>query len=277
LSERLEIPVAGSVLIADRWTGGGAAVVLLHASVCDRRCWREVGEQLGAAGFDAVAYDRRGFVEVPPADRPFRHVDDLIAVIDTVSPDVPAWLVGSSMGGGVALDAALAAPERVAGLVLLAPAVGGDPEEDEATIVAATNGLAEAIDTAWTAGRLETCNELEIRLWLDGPAGPEGRVGGPPRALLREMNRIVLANGESEMDGAAGLDAAARLDEISVPAVVACGELDVPIKLERCAELARSLPHGSYQALPGRAHLPYLEAPDEVAALIARAADRVER
>jgi pimeloyl-ACP methyl ester carboxylesterase len=277
LSQRLEIPVAGSALTADRWAGGAAAVVLLHASVCDRRCWREVGERLGAAGLDAVAYDRRGFGEVPPADQPFRHVDDLIAVIDTVSPDAPAWLVGSSMGGGVALDAALAAPERIAGLVLLAPAVSGDPEEDEATMVAATNGLAEAIDTAWTEGRLDNCNELEIRLWLDGPAGPEGRVGGPPRALLREMNRIVLANGESDMDGDAGLDAAGRLDEITVPAIVACGELDVPTKIERCAELARSLPIGAYQPLPGRAHLPYLEAPDEIAALIARCADRVER
>jgi pimeloyl-ACP methyl ester carboxylesterase len=86
------------------------------------------------------------------------------------------------------------------------------------------------------------------------------------------MNRIVLANdAESEFDGPSGLDTATRLDEIAAPAIVACGELDVPLKLERSAELAASLPNGSHQSLPGRAHLPYLEAPDELADLIRRA------
>ncbi|HET8953242.1 MAG TPA: alpha/beta fold hydrolase, partial [Solirubrobacteraceae bacterium] len=142
--ERLEVHVAGTVLAGDRWSGQGPPIVFLHAGVCDRRSWREVGERLGR---DAVAYDRRGCGETPPAQAPFRHVDDLLAVLDVVSPDAPAWLVGSSMGGGVALDAALEAPARVAGLVLLAPAISGDPEPDDETVIAATNGLAEAIDT----------------------------------------------------------------------------------------------------------------------------------
>ena len=269
--ERMEIPVAGATLVADRWATDGPAVVLLHAGVCDRRSWRAVGELLARDGCDVVAHDRRGFGEVPPADRPFRHVDDALAVIEAVSPDAPAWLVGSSMGGGVALDAALADPGRVAGLVLLAPAISGDPEPDDETIIAATNGLAEAIDAAWTAQDLEECNRLEAHLWLDGPGEPEGRVGGPPRELALEMNRIVLANGESELDGESGLDAAGQLDEVTAPATVACGELDVPLKLQRSADLAAELPNATYQALPGRAHLPYLESADEVAALILRA------
>jgi pimeloyl-ACP methyl ester carboxylesterase len=266
--ERLEIRAADAALVADQWMGDGAAVVLLHAGVCDRRCWREVGERLRDAGWHVVAYDRRGFGEVGPADRPFRHVDDLLAVIAAVSPNAPAWLIGSSMGGEVALDAALEAPERVAGLVLLAPAVGGDPELDEVTFNAATNGLADAIDAAWTAGELEACNRLEVRLWLDGSAGPEGRVTGPPRELALEMNRIVIANGDPEAEGASGLETASRLNEITVPAIVACGELDVPTTIRRSVELADQLPNATYGTLPGRAHLPYLEAADEVAALI---------
>ena len=248
--ERMEIAVAGATLVADRWAGAGTAVALLHAGVCDRRSWREVGARLAAAGADVVAYDRRGFGEVPPAVEPFRHVDDVLAVLDAVSPDAPAWLVGSSMGGGVALDTALEAPERVAGLVLLAPAVGGDPEPDEPTYIAATNGLAEGIDTAWTAGEVDECNRLEVRLWLDGPFVPEGRVGGPPRELALEMNRIVIANGESGPDGDSGLDAASRVREIATPALVACGDLDVPLKLWRCAELVGAMPAASYRSLP---------------------------
>jgi pimeloyl-ACP methyl ester carboxylesterase len=274
-AERLEIPVEGATLVADRWAGTDTAVVLLHAGVCDRRCWREVGDRLAAEGMHVLAYDRRGFGEVPPAAQAFRHVDDLLAVLDAVSPGAPALVVGSSMGGGVALDAALEAPGRVAGLVLLAPAVSGDPEPDEEAVVAETGGLAEAIDTAWTAGDLEACNQLEVRLWLDGPAAPEGRVGGPPRALALAMNRIVLANdAEAEHEGASGLDAAGRLREIAVPATVACGDLDLPSKVRRATELAGALPGGAYSTLVGRAHLPYLEAPGEVAALITSAARR---
>src|SRR5829696_4281307 len=202
--ERVEIEVPGATLAGDRWRGSGPTVVLLHAGVCDRRSWRETGALVAAAGYDVVAYDRRGFGEVPPPAAPFRHVDDLLAVLDAVSPGAPAWLAGSSMGGGVALDAALEAPGRVAGLVLLAPAVSGDPELDD-----------EVVD-------VETLNRLEVRLWLDGPGAPEGRVRGPARELALEMNRIAIA-GESEEDGASGVDAAGRLHELEMPVIVACG------------------------------------------------------
>jgi pimeloyl-ACP methyl ester carboxylesterase len=60
-----------------------------------------------------------GFGETAPSAEEFSHVDDLLAVLDEVT-DAPAWLVGSSVGGGVALDAAISALDRVAGLVLLA-------------------------------------------------------------------------------------------------------------------------------------------------------------
>ena len=266
--EPVQIAARGATLVGDRWHGAGPTIVLLHAGVCDRRSWREVGARLAGAGRDVVAYDRRGFGDVAPASDPFRHVDDLLAVLDAVSPDAPAWLVGSSMGGQVALDAALEAPERVAGLVLLAPAISGDPELEDEVVIAATNGLAEAIDAAWTAGAIDECNRLEVWLWLDGPAGPEGRVSGPPRELALAMNRIVIANGEPEADGASGLDVASRVREIAVPAIVACGELDVSLQVRRSAELADALADGTYRSLPGRAHLPYLEAPDEIAALV---------
>jgi pimeloyl-ACP methyl ester carboxylesterase len=266
--EPVEIAAGGATLVGDRWNGTGATIVLLHAGVCDRRCWREVGARLGAAGRDVVAYDRRGFGDVAAAGAPFRHVDDLLAVLDAVSPDAPAWLVGSSMGGMVAVDAALDAPARIAGLVLLAPRISGDAEPDEEALIAATDGLAEAIDTAWTSGAVEECNRLEVRLWLDGPFEPEGRVSGPPRALALDMNRIVIANGEPDADGASRLDAASRLHEIAIPTIVACGDLDISIKVRRCAELADALANATYRSLPGRAHLPYLEAPEEIAALI---------
>lgn len=110
----------------EQWPGAGPVLVLLHAGVADRRSWRAVGERLAAGGRAVVAYDRRGFGEAAerPTDDGFTHLADLEDVLDAAA-DGPAWLVGCSMGGELALDAALAIPERLAGVALLAPSVSG--------------------------------------------------------------------------------------------------------------------------------------------------------
>ena len=193
----LSIEVPGGRLAAEHWAGTGPTLVLLHAGVADRRAWAETAERLAGA-YAVVAYDRRGFGESPLSQDPFTHVEDLRAVLDAVGAN-PVWLVGSSQGGKVALDATLAYPERVAGLVLLAPAISGAPDEGEADPeTERLDGLMEAADAA---GDLDEVNRLEAWLWLDGPAGPEGRVGGPARELLLAMNAIAL---RSEAESAAG-------------------------------------------------------------------------
>ena len=110
-----------------RFEVDGVPVVLLHAGVAGRRGWHAVAERLPGP---VIAYDRRGFGETPPGPEGFTHLEDLLAVLDAQAGG-PAWLVGNSMGGALALDAAVTAPERIAGLVLIAPAVGGQPDPDE--------------------------------------------------------------------------------------------------------------------------------------------------
>ena len=65
MSETVLVPLGSTHLVADRWTGGGPVVVLLHAGVADRRSWREVAEKL-ARSAAVVTYDRRGHGESPP-------------------------------------------------------------------------------------------------------------------------------------------------------------------------------------------------------------------
>lgn len=267
MSEALVVSRGNARLVGERWPGSGPTVVLLHAGVTDRRSWQAV-----AAGLDGratvVSYDRRGFGETAPSStESFSHVDDLLAVLDEVT-EGPAWLVGSSAGGGVALDAAIAAPERVAGLVLFAPAISGAPEPELDPDTARFDRL---LDKAIEAGDWDEQNRLEAWLWLDGPAQLEGRVEGPARSLLLDMNSVLLANAVPEDAGASCIDAWSQLHRVNTPATVVCGDLDVSFLVERSRELADRLSKGRHRLLSGMAHLPQLENPAAAVGVIADA------
>ena len=263
MGERFVITRQGCDLAGERWPGGAQIVLLLHEGVSDRRGWHQVAQQL-APRVTVVAYDRRGYGESSVSTAPFTHVEDLLAVLDREQAR-RAWLVGASAGGGLALDTALLAPDRVAGLVLLGTAVSGAPEPE---LDPATQQFDALLDRAIAAGNLEEINRLETWLWLDGPSAPEGRVGGEARALALDMNATILRNAGREDEGASDVDAWHRLDEVQVPVTVACGELDVPFLITRGRELAGSLPHARYHQLPAMAHQPYLENPGQVADLV---------
>jgi pimeloyl-ACP methyl ester carboxylesterase len=262
---------AGARLVGERHDGAGSTVVALHAGVADRRCWRETIAYLGG-GATVVSYDRRGYGETPPSSAPFSNLDDLLLVLDELD-EATVWLLGNSMGGELALDLALRAPDRVAGLILLAPAVSGAPEP---SLDPDTQRLSDLIDRALAAGDLDELNRLETWLWLDGPSSREGRVGDPARALALAMNAIVIANESVQAELEAGPDVLAwnHLPRITVPTVVGCGMLDLTGIVGRSRTLAKSLPGGEFVALDGVAHLPSLEAPAAVAQLVAGALER---
>ena len=132
MSERIGIAATDGVELAgERWPGERKQIVLLHAGVADRRSWARVADELGRDGFDVLAYDRRGFGETP-ATGASDHVADLRRVLAETAR-APVLLVGNSQGGRIALDLASTEPDRIAGLVLIAPAISGrpDPEPEE--------------------------------------------------------------------------------------------------------------------------------------------------
>jgi pimeloyl-ACP methyl ester carboxylesterase len=257
---------SGRAELAVESTGAGRTIVCLHAGVCDKRMWRPLAERLAPA-CEVIAYDRRGFGATPAVDEARSDVDDLCAVLDAAAgvSHAPVVLLGASMGGALAIDLALAAPERVAALVLMAPAVSGEP--DTAHVPAAIQGLIAELEAASSAGDLERINRLEVHAWLDGPTMPEGRVRGALRELVLDMNRIALRQTPPSLR-LTPAPAYPRLEAVRPPTLVIGGNLDFPDRVALCQELAARLPRARLSLLPGVAHLPSLEQPDRVAALV---------
>ncbi len=123
MEREFRVQIEGADLCV-RQRGERPATVFVHGFGSDRLSWEPLWQALGET-FPALSYDLRGFGESREAgDEPFSHADDLIALLDAC--DIGrANLVAVSMGGGVAVNCALNAPERVASLVLISPALVG--------------------------------------------------------------------------------------------------------------------------------------------------------
>ncbi len=249
-------------------------MILLHAGVADSRVWELSLLPIVRAGVRAIAYDRRGFGDSTWTAQPFSHVEDLLAVMDALELD-DAVLVGSSQGGRIALDAALLAPDRVAGLVLIGTAVTGAPapsqdlEPHEARLDAMIEELEEF-------GDLEGVNRCEARLWLDGSQQPQMRVKDPARRLFMAMNGRALAAPDVG-DVIWPASAWDRLEDVSCTTLVATGRHDVSIVNSRSEVIADRLRDSLRWQFPRSAHLPMLDDPSTFARIIGEYLDLVGR
>jgi pimeloyl-ACP methyl ester carboxylesterase len=235
---------------------GGHDVLLIHAGVTDRRSWASVVERL-APRHRCISFDQRGYGETTyEHEDGWSPVDDAAAVLDAAGAG-PAVVVACSMGGGRAIDLALAYPERVCGLVLIGSAASGAPWPDGAQDPVETD-LEARQEAAEAAKDYDEQNRIEAWIWLDGPAAPEGRVGGAVRELFLEMNGKAL-RADDPGDPGERPEAWGRLGEIVVPTLVLCGRLDVSDLRAIDEQMAAEIPQGRFQWLDGVAHLPHLE------------------
>jgi pimeloyl-ACP methyl ester carboxylesterase len=233
-----------------------ADVLLIHAGVADRRSWCHVVERL-APEHRCVAFDMRGFGETSyEREDGWSPVADALAVLDAAGLARPI-LVACSIGGEIAIDLALAYPQRIAGLVLIGTAVRGGPlpPVEQAGRTAELSARLEAADAA---GDIDAINRLEAWMWLDGPTAPEGRVKGRPRELFLDMNGRALR--AKDPGRQAELPPAwPRLGAIDVPTLLMVGQLDTR-NLQLISEQAAALiPEARFRPLDGVAHLPHLE------------------
>jgi pimeloyl-ACP methyl ester carboxylesterase len=231
------------VTIAYADTGGaGPTVVFSHGILMDGSMFDAQVADL-SPDYRCISWDARGHGATGPVTTPFTFWDsaaDLLAVLDDAGVDT-AVLVGMSQGGFASLRAALAAPERVRGLVCIDSQAGLE-DEDAAPLYRsmAENWATEGYDEATAAfvAELILGKTVDPGPWLSKwRALPKEQVLQPTYTLL-------------ERDDLTG-----RLSEINAPALVIHGTADAAIPMERAAALADGLPGcGGVVEIPDAGH-----------------------
>jgi pimeloyl-ACP methyl ester carboxylesterase len=198
-------------------------VVFVHGLVTDglSSFYGTLARPVAAAGARAVLYDQRGHgrSERPPTGYSAANaVADLFAVLDALGHRRPVYVVANGFGGFIALNAALARPERIAGLVLIesyGPAVnGGD----------------------WSENMLNTLGRAALALDHDRLADRHLAVGGR-RGARQAATADALLNGTSLLED---LAAAEPLRPADLSAVT-CPVLAVHAEHSDVAEVGRLL------------------------------------
>jgi len=225
--------------------------ILVHAGIADSRMYRQQLETLAPA----CAVDLPGFGTEPLESDT---VDYRQFVRDRL-PAEPVTLVGTSLGGAIALELALESPDRVAALVLVGPGLDGHEWSDEVR----TSWQEE--EDAFERGDLDAAVEANLRVWLPDDVDPQ------VRALVAEMQRqaFELQTGHDDLR-AKKLEppASSRLREVAVPTLVVTGEEDVRDIHEIADKLATEIPGAERATIAGSGHLPSLERPDEFDAVV---------
>jgi 3-oxoadipate enol-lactonase len=224
-------------------------------------------------GHRVVRVDLRGFGRSPYVPGTYSHPADLIALLDELELG-PAALVGVSLGGGVALQVAVARPDLVSALVLVGSGLRGHDWSENVT------RAWDEEEAAFERGDLDTAVEINLRTWVDGPYRLPGEVDPAVRQRVGEMQRRALElyadGGATAEEEALVPDVADRLGEISVPTLVLVGELDVSDMQAIAARLQREIPETRGAKIAGAAHAPTMERPDEFAELVLRFLDEVD-
>lgn len=241
----------GECTLAYEISGSGDAVVLLHGFGMSRQALQPLASSLRESGAATrpLLFDARGHGETrtPEDDEAYGYGvmrDDLHALLEREAPQ-GAHLVGHSMGGQIALMAAISQPERVRSLCL----IGAGPCR------AVTD---EREQRAWqrAAATFETATPDELRAALESAAPTTDASLTPTRlyaeARGQDLARVIrggFLRVKSNDDACAGVRA---------PTLIIAGSED-RTWLAPSRQLAELIPNSELLIVAGAGHLVHLE------------------
>ena len=251
-------PSTGSISRTTQ-SGSGPPLLLIHAGIVDRRMWDDVLPAF-AAGHRVIRFDMRGYGDTPLPSGEFVYGADVVALLAALDVERTS-IIGVSMGGHVALDVAIAHPELVDRLVVLASGIDGWEHS------AAMRASGHAAGSGWAVGPPRRGGLARVDCGPGLQRKPtEG--GGDARATLARLRDA--APGAPPQQGRRQ----GRLSDPEPPGahrpppasstLVMVGELDQPDFVDIARMLAAEIPGARLEILPGVAHLPPMDDPAQL-------------
>ena len=255
---------SGNAQIYYERAGEGTPFVMIHAGVADSRQWNNEFAHF-AQQFRVVRYDLRGYGHSEPVEGNYTNLQDLIAVLGALQIEEPVILMGCSMGGGLALEFALAHPAQLKALIM----VGSGPTGLALDVPEpALFGEAEA---AYNKGDLELVAEIETQIWFQGGGRTAAQVSPTMRQLAYEMNYRALTHEAKKLGKRlpdAAVPSAERLGELNIPTLIIVGEHDIPYITAAADYMLEQIPSAHKVIMADAAHLPNMDHPAEFQHLV---------
>jgi pimeloyl-ACP methyl ester carboxylesterase len=282
MMQRKTVDLAGPVHYVD-FGGRGRALVLVHGLGGSHANWLAVAPRLADHGrvlaIDLAGHGRTlslGRGAQVEANRQLlgRFIDDVVGE--------PAILVGNSMGGYISLAEAAAEPDKIAGLVLVAPAVpAASGAGFDGRVVALFAGMMlPGIGGALMrrrAGRDPAQNVRDtLALCCVDPSRIDADVVAAHVALARERAGYGSVVGRDFLDAVRSLTTAlirrgrffAMVATIRAPTLIVQGDRDRLVRVEAARALVRARPDWKLEILDDVGHVPQLETPGRFLAIV---------
>ncbi len=247
------------VRIAYEVEGTGEPLLLIQGLGYGRRGWGPAPRML-AQRYQVVTFDNRGFGDSDNTPGPYTTADlarDAFGVLDAAEIE-SAFVIGISLGGMIAQELVLAAPERVRKLVLCSTTAGGP------------KAVPMPEQTVVLMGRQADLDPQEaLHLFVVNALSPD-----PPESLVEEIVAYRVANPPdaagwwAQANAGAAHDALERLGEIRTPTLVVHGTADNVVDARNAPLLADAIPGARLELFEGVGHLLPWERPQEFAQLV---------
>jgi len=237
--------------------GEGAPLLLIQGLGYGRWGWEPIVPGL-AARHRVVSFDNRGIGESDKPEGPYtaaQMAGDALQVLDEAGID-RAHVLGASLGGMIAQELAVAAPERVDKLVLCCTTPGGPSTVPMPEVTVQLFAEAQTL-----------APEVALRRFVENALGED-----PPAGLVDELFARRVANPPDpagwQAQAAAGIGFQGVEGQIAAPTLVLGGTADNVVDHRNAEVLARRIPGARVELLAGAGHLFFWEQPDESVRII---------
>jgi pimeloyl-ACP methyl ester carboxylesterase len=245
-------------------SGAGTPIVMIHAGVADSRQWNNEFTYFSSTN-QVLRYDMRGHGKSVPVEGEFRHITDLVSLLDALDIHTPLIIMGCSMGGSLAIDFALMYPSKVSALIL----VDAGPSGLELKMPELPK-YADAVK-AFEAGNLDLTAEIETQIWFDGIGRAPEQVNQKMRKLLFEMNRLNLSHEVKQLGSPlpnTETPAVDRLETLEQPVLIIAGAHDIPYILAAADHMEDKIELANKIIIEDAAHLPNMDRPLEFQGIV---------